>query len=652
MATIVAKTGIKREKGWLYFLDKQGDVSRARMARGGSKAPKGRQKVARCGVDREDGFLYFIDKKGNVAKVKMARSTRRKPARRKSTARRRTTARRTARKTTRKKTARRKTTRKTARRKPAGRTARRKTARRSARRSDPRAGGDPPPARTLSPSLGYTSRVGGHGERVDGQIEGARPSTTHPYGILIVDDEAGILESLSLTLGSDYSVYTASNGEEGLAILEREEIALIIADQVMPAMSGVEFLEKAIERNPHAIRMMLTGYADIGSLVRAINDGRIYRYIAKPWEPDEVRLNVKRALEAYDLATENTQLAAALADANQRLRAENVFLRREVERKYAFDQIIGSSPAMDQVFEVMEKVAETDASVLISGETGTGKDLVARAIHYSGPRKNQRFVAQNCASLPDTLLESELFGHKRGAFTGAHADKKGLFELAHRGTIFLDEVGETHPGMQVRLLRVLQDGEIRPLGASETEKVDVRVIAATNRELRADAESGRFREDLYYRLRVVEIQLPPLRERRSDIPLLAHHFLDFSNRKMGRKIKGFTNEAMDRLVSYGWSGNVRELEHEIERVVALAGEVETVSVEMLSEEIRGALPERVPYADDIGPELTLGGAVDALKRRMILQAIQDSGSKTRAAERLGIPRQSLQKMMKRLGLKG
>ena len=477
-------------------------------------------------------------------------------------------------------------------------------------------------------------------------IKGAHPDSGGlPYGVLIVDDEAAILESLELTLGTDYRVYTATSGEEGLELLEREEIALVIADQVMPSMSGVEFLEKAIERNPDATRMMLTGYADIGSLARAINEGRIYRYIAKPWEPDEVRLNVKHALEAYELR-------ASLRKANERLRAENLFLRREVERRYGFDQIIGSSTAMERVFEVMEKVAETDATLLITGETGTGKDLVARAVHYAGTRKDRRFVAQNCAALPDTLLESELFGHKRGAFTGAHADKKGLFEIADGGTIFLDEVAETQPGMQVRLLRVSQDGEIRPLGSSDTRTVDVRIIAATNRDLRKDVEEGRFREDLFYRLRVVELHLPPLRERRSDIPLLAHHFLDFSNRKMSRKLKGFTNAAMDCLVACGWSGNVRELENEIERTVALAGDAEMITAEMLSESVREATPGADPQLDAMAGDRSLNDAVDALKRRMILDAIQQAGSKTRAAERLGIPRQSLQKMMKRLGLKG
>jgi transcriptional regulator with PAS, ATPase and Fis domain len=299
---------------------------------------------------------------------------------------------------------------------------------------------------------------------------------------------------------------------------------------------------------------------------------------------------------------------------------------------------------------VIEKVAQTDATVLISGETGTGKELVARAIHYAGSRKDKHFVAQNCGALPDTLLESELFGHKRGAFTGAHTDKRGLFETAHGGTIFLDEIGETEPGMQVRLLRVLQDGEIRPLGSSETRKVDVRVVAATNRDLRKEVQEGRFREDLYYRLRVVEITLPPLRERLEDVPALAHHFLDRANERMNRRLGGFTNAAMDRLTGYNWSGNVRELENEIERAVALAGGDEgMLGAEMLSEHVRGDAAA-VPRAVAPASTSDMNEAVDALKRRMIVDALRETGSKTRAAERLGIPRQSLQKMMKRLQL--
>ncbi len=482
------------------------------------------------------------------------------------------------------------------------------------------------------------------------------PPAGRPFGILLLDDEEGILESLEMTLADDYRVFTARSGEEGLEILEREEIALVISDQVMPGMSGVEFLERVEQRHPETIRMMLTGYADLGSLTRAINQGHIYRYVPKPWEPDELRLNVKRALEAWQLRQQNARLAAELAVANERLQRENLFLRREVERRYSFDQMIGESAAMQRVFDVVEKVAGTDATVLLTGETGTGKDLVARAIHYAGPRKGGRFVAQNCGALPETLLESELFGHKRGAFTGAHADKKGLFELADGGTIFLDEIGETRPGMQVRLLRVLQDGEIRPLGSSETRKVDVRVLAATNRDLRTEVAERRFREDLFYRLRVVEIHLPPLRERRSDIPALAHRFLDRANAKMGRALRGFSQSAMERLMAHPWAGNVRELENEIERVVALAGDADLVTADMLSEEIRGgarAPAGAAPGEDANAPaaEPDLNRAVDGLKRAMIEAAIRETGSKSRAAERLGIPRQSLQKMMKRLGLR-
>jgi len=475
-----------------------------------------------------------------------------------------------------------------------------------------------------------------------------------PYGILIVDDEPAIRESLELTLGASYRIFTAESGEQGLAILEREDIACIIADQVMPEMSGVEFLEQVSERNPAAIRMMLTGYADMPSLVRAINESRIYRYIPKPWEPDELRLNVRRALEAYELGWRNEKLGAQLAEAMERVRAENVYLRREVERRYSFEGIIGDSRAMQRVFDVTEKVAGTATTVLLTGETGTGKDMIARAIHYGGPRKDSRFVTQNCGALPDTLLESELFGHRRGAFTGALEDKKGLFETADRGTIFLDEVGETEPGMQVRLLRVLQDGEIRPLGSSETRHVDVRVIAATNRDLEHDVEEGRFREDLFYRLRVVEIPLPPLRERREDIPPLAHHFLDIANERVGRSLGGFTNAAMDRLAAAPWPGNVRQLENEIERAVALAAaDAEVIGAEMLSAELRSMGSVAGGGSDDTEPitDWDLNRAVDRLKARMILESLRASGSKTRAAERLGIPRQSLQKMMKRLEIR-
>ncbi len=483
-------------------------------------------------------------------------------------------------------------------------------------------------------------------------IAGARQQPgAHPYTILVVDDEPAILESIEFTLGDDYRVLSAKNGREGVALLEREEVALVIADQVMPEMSGADFLQRAVELQPRAVRILLTGYADVNAIIHAINEGRIYRYIQKPWDPDQLRLDVKHALESYRLTSENAQLASALQAANERLRAENLYLRRQAQRDHGFDQIIGASPAMQRVFDVMQKVAQTDATVLITGETGTGKDLVARAIHYAGSRKERRFVAQNCGALPDTLLESELFGHKRGAFTGAHADKKGLFEVADGGTIFLDEIAETEPGMQVRLLRVLQDGELRPLGSSETRHVDVRIIAATNRDIRKLVETGRFREDLYYRLRVVEIRLPSLRERREDIPALAHHFLDVANKKMNRALEGFTNAAMDRLCAHLWQGNVRELENELQRTVALAGSEQRVSEEMLSEHVRGPSPAQAAKGIVLPAESDLNRAVDALKAAMIQEAMATAGNLTRAAQKLGIPRQSLQKMLKRLELR-
>ena len=332
-------------------------------------------------------------------------------------------------------------------------------------------------------------------------VEGAPPKVgARPHGILVVDDEPAILESIDLTLGTEYRVFTAASGEAGLEILAAEEIALVIADQVMPGMSGVEFFEQVVQRSPGTLRIMLTGYADLSSLIHGINEGHIYRYIAKPWEPDELRFDVKRALETWELQQRNDRLAEELRCANTRLESENRFLRDEARGRFSFAGIIGDSPAMQQVFDLTEKVAKTDATVLITGETGTGKDVIARAIHYEGGRAERPFVAQNCGSLPETLLESELFGHRKGSFTGADRDKEGLFDACDGGTIFLDEIGETGTPMQVRLLRVLQDGEIRALGSSVAHHVDVRVIAATNCDLRKTVDDGGFREDLYYRL--------------------------------------------------------------------------------------------------------------------------------------------------------
>ena len=478
------------------------------------------------------------------------------------------------------------------------------------------------------------------------------PSRPDRHLILLVDDEKPILETLTLTLIEEGRILTARGGTQALEVLEREDVSLILTDQRMPEMSGVELLERAREIRPDAIRILLTGYADVEALSDAINRGEVYRYLHKPWEPNELRLTIRRALEAYDLARRNVELTRELEGVNAKLRQENVLLRQAAGERYRFDRVLGQSVAMQAVFDLLERVAETSATVLLTGETGTGKDLVGRAIHFQGPRNEGPFVAQNCGALPESLLESELFGHKRGAFTSAVQDKKGLFEVAHGGTIFLDEIAETTPGMQVRLLRVLEDGEIRPLGASESHRVDVRVIAATNRDLRQAVVEGRFRQDLFYRLNVVHVHLPPLRDRRDDIPLLADHFLETSNKRLGKSIEGLTRPAMELLLAYDWPGNVRELANEIERAVALSGSAYLIDEGMLSEHLRGAVPVQGPReADASGIETwNLNRAVDGLKRRMVRAALDATGSKTGAAQKLGIPRQSLQKMIKRLGL--
>src|SRR5918999_4993659 len=284
------------------------------------------------------------------------------------------------------------------------------------------------------------------------------------YGLLIVDDEKDILRTLSLTFEEEYNVFTTSTGMEALKILEQEDIALILADQRMPEMSGVEFLERTIEKHPEIIRMILTGYTDTEALIQAINVGHIYRYIQKPWDRQELKITVKRALECYALTQENRRLLKELEAANERLKDENAYLKQAIDKEARFDSLIGKSPAMKRILELVQKVINTSVTVLLTGETGTGKSLLAHYIHTHSPRKDKLFIAQNCGALPEALLESELFGHKRGAFTGAVADKKGLFEVADGGTLFLDEVSEMSPTMQIKFLQVLQEGKFRRVG--------------------------------------------------------------------------------------------------------------------------------------------------------------------------------------------
>lgn len=391
-----------------------------------------------------------------------------------------------------------------------------------------------------------------------------------PYNLLIVDDEKEILRSLTLTFAEDYEVFTASSGAEALDILKQRKIALVIADQRMPEMTGAELLEQVFRIDPNIVRIILTGYTDVASLIRAINDGHIYQYIAKPWERRDLKIIVKRALESYQLTLENQRLLRELQIANERLSDENRFLRNEVDKGLQDVNIVWQTPAMQHIFELVSKVANNPVAVLLTGETGTGKTLVARHIHHQGFRRDKLFIEQNCGALPENLLESELFGHKRGAFTNAIQDRKGLFEVADGGTLFLDEISEMTSALQVKLLQVLQEGQFRRVGENEYRQVDVRIIAATNRDLWAEVQKGRFRMDLYYRINVFPIHIPPLRKRIQDIPALADHCLKKHRRKLNSQADGFSDAALQALCRYDYPGNVRELENLIERALILS----------------------------------------------------------------------------------
>jgi two-component system, NtrC family, response regulator HupR/HoxA len=457
--------------------------------------------------------------------------------------------------------------------------------------------------------------------------------------ILIVDDEPRVLDSLEAILAAEFRVLRAGHGEEALARLATEpEVAVIVTDHRMPGMTGVELLRRSQEQWD-AIRIVLTAYTDVDNLMDAINMGRIYHFIPKPWDPNELLVIVRRAAERWRLARENTRLRDELELAYNALRRETAAGR---DKPTSFDGLVGADTGLRPAVELARKVLDGETTVLLLGETGTGKELFAHLIHVNGPRRAKPFVAQSCGALPDSLLESELFGHTRGAFTGATGERKGLFEEADGGTIFLDEVGETSPAMQQRLLRVLQEGEIRRVGGAGTRRVDVRVVAATNADLEADVAAGRFRRDLYYRLNVFPIRLPPLRERADDIPALADHLLREACRRTRRAVPAVGMEALQLLCGYPWPGNVRELENEIERAVALADDGRPLAPAHLSERIAAGAG-----ATDVPAQRTLNEAVEALKRRMIEDALRECGSKTRAAERLGLTRQSLQQMLRR-----
>ncbi|HWP67190.1 MAG TPA: sigma-54 dependent transcriptional regulator [Candidatus Limnocylindria bacterium] len=461
------------------------------------------------------------------------------------------------------------------------------------------------------------------------------------FPILVVDDEPDILRSFELNYGDEFHIVTAEGGEEGLVLLEKHPVAVVVADQRMPRMDGTEFLRRSMQVRPDAVRIILTGYTDIDALVTAVNASQIYRYVTKPWDIEEMRMTLMRAIEVYDLAAENQRLVEELKTLNTRLSEENAYLR---EATVASSEIVGESPGIRNVLELVAKVAPSSTTVLIQGETGTGKELVARAIHQASPRRDHLFVAVNCAALSEGVLESELFGHKRGAFTGATSDRKGMFEVADGGTLFLDEISETSVGLQAKLLRVLQEGEIRPVGQTQALKVDVRVVAATNRTLKDEVAAGRFREDLYFRLNVFPVLIPPLRERREDIALLARHLTRRLSVQLKKRVEGPTPEAIALLERHDFPGNVRELANEIERAILLAEPGAPLTEDLFSDTI-----QRLVTSD--GAAGLLQQRTDDFEREQIRQTLEQCGGvKTRAADVLGITYRGLLKKMKRLGM--
>ena len=468
--------------------------------------------------------------------------------------------------------------------------------------------------------------------------------------ILIVDDELSVLNSLKRTLRKEHDVILSQDGFSAIQVLNEQEIAVIIADQRMPKMNGVTLLEKAMEIQPDTARILVTGYSDIQAVIDAINEGNVYYYIHKPWEPEDVRLIIRQAIDRYNLVQTNRSLVAEIEETNRRLSDENLLLIQDAEKRYSFDQIIGESPIMNDVFILMRKVIPTDTTVLILGETGTGKELVARAIHTNGPRKTGMFVPQNCAALPDTLLESALFGHKKGAFTDAVSDKKGLFQMADGGTIFLDEITDTSKAFQQRLLRVLQEGEIHPLGSDKAVKVDVRVISASQKDLGEEVKQGRFRADLFYRLNVFPVPLPTLRERHSDIPILIEHFLRVYSQRLGKEINGISQEVLSSLMVYQFPGNVRELENIIERAVVLAKDGSTLTEDQIS--LHSDQPLDFNFIFPGEEDKKLKSMVEALEKKAILQALQRwKGNISKAAKSLGLSRPGLYQKIDRYEIK-
>lgn len=451
--------------------------------------------------------------------------------------------------------------------------------------------------------------------------------------ILVVDDEEVNREFLLQVLTDQgFDVTTAPDGPEALEHVKEEFFHIVLSDLKMPLMDGLELLRKIKEVSPPTVGIIFTGYASIETAVEAIKAGA-YDYVTKPFRVKEVEMVLQRALDF------------------QRLNYENINLRKQLKAKYKFENIISSHDKMQTIFELVEKVSDSDSTILIYGESGTGKELIARAIHYNSYRQHKPLVPINCGAIPGDLLESELFGYEKGAFTGATSSRMGRFELANGGTVFLDEIGEMSPALQVKILRVLQEREFERVGGTRTIKVDVRIIAATNKNLDVMVTENQFREDLYYRLNVIPIHLPPLRERRSDIPLLVASFIDRFNAEKKRQIEGISPDAIEMLMRHHWPGNVRELENLVERITILKGSGMIIPADLpdtLSHTRQNGI---VPDVDIPNGGLDFDNAVQAFERQLLTKALQRTqGVKSKAAQLLQMNRTTLVEKVKKLRL--
>ncbi len=458
------------------------------------------------------------------------------------------------------------------------------------------------------------------------------------YSILVIDDEPNYLIVLSELLRDEgFEVYTAPGGREGLEIVREVDIDIVISDMQMPEMDGLQLLQKIKKINAGLPVIIITAYAEVEKAVLAMQSGA-FSYLAKPFSNDELIVNINKAARHYSLLRENTRL------------------RKEVRAQNNFSGMVGKNIRMLNVYKMIEKVAPTPASVLISGESGTGKELVAKAIHINSPRESKPFITVNCAALSDNLLESELFGHEKGAFTGAAGMRKGRFELAHKGTIFLDEVGEIPLSLQSKLLRVLQEKSFERVGGAKTLSVDVRIISASNKELKEEVSLGNFREDLFYRLNVIHVSLPPLRERMDDMPLLVDFFIQKFSKRLEKKDLSMSAEALRLLLTLPWEGNVRELENTIERAAILCNgnviEPEDVQPESISIDNKQSWSEEMDLFQFIPESLGLNDVLYSIEEKMLNRALEDTGFiQARAAERLGITKSLLQYKMKKYGMK-